>query len=127
MNLEFIGGINNSVTRITVIIIMILYILTMGASLFQNKKVDRYPPFGMSCPDYWSSRKANINGEDGYLCTADPKNKNLAQNIINNDYIYYYPSNSKTSIFSRGSPLKNLDYKKQWANESGIAWDGSEV
>jgi hypothetical protein len=127
MNLEFIGGINNSVTKITVIIILVLFVLTMGASLFQNKKTTMYPPFGMSCPDYWTSRKATIGGEEGYLCTADSKNKNSATNIINNDYVYYYPSNSKTTIFSRGSPMKNIDYKKQWANESGIAWDGCEV
>lgn len=128
MNFDFIGGINNSTTRLTVIIVLVLFILTMVVSLFKSKTPERYPPFGMSCPDYWTSRKATINGEDGYLCTIDPNNKNIATTPdINNDYVYYYPSNSKTTIFSRGSPLKNMDYKKQWSNESGVAWDGSEA
>ena len=127
MNLDIIDGFNNSVTRITIIVIMTLYVLTMFTTIFKSKKDTQWPPFGMSCPDYWTSRKATINGEDGYICTSDPKNKNLAQTIINNDYVYYYPSGSKTTVFTRGSPLKNIDYKKQWANESGIAWDGAEA
>ena len=127
LNLDFIDGLNNSGTRWSVIIIMILYLLTSFSSIFESKKEAIYPPFGMSCPDYWTARKATINNQEGYLCTAEITNKNLATNIVNNDYVYYYPSNSKMSIFSRGTPQKNINYKKQWANESGIAWDGSEV
>lgn len=105
-----------------VIIVVVLYLISTLIYTFQNTNSYRWPPFGMTCPDYWTSRKTN----NGYICTMDPNNANKGTKTYENSTITYYPNSATpTSIFSRGRPSANLSDKKTWARETGVAWDGA--
>lgn len=103
--------------------VLIVYVISTLAYVFSNTQQRPWPPFGMTCPDYWISSKA----DGGYTCTMDPRNPNMPKKAYSNGSVYPIGGSSgsiPTVIFSKGNPGQNLTDKKDWARESKVSWDG---
>ncbi len=104
-----------------VVIVIVIYLISTLMYVFSNTTKHTWPPFGMSCPDFWRSSQAS----GGFICTPNPVNLNKPIRNVNFQNSTVYPYGGGGQIFSKGNPFQNINGKQQWAQETGVAWDGA--
>ena len=105
---------------ISVSVLVVLYLIIIIINAMSESKSKLWPPFGMACPDYWTTSRS----DNGYTCTMDPKNPNKPLNSSFTNNIVSFTN--ENAILTRGSATQNLNEKKAWANSANIFWDGSQ-
>tara|TARA_B100001057_G_C22178046_1_gene692163 strand:+ start:26 stop:388 length:363 start_codon:yes stop_codon:yes gene_type:complete len=112
--------IQNPKVYISVSVLVVLYLIIVLINALSETKYKQWPPFGMVCPDYWTSSRS----DNGYICTMDPKNPNKPLNANFTNNVVSFTDND--TIFTKGTAKQNLNEKKAWANSANIFWDGSQ-
>jgi len=88
-------------------VILIIVLIFIGISLYNNKKHSAYPPVIADCPDYW----LDMSNDDSNRCV---NSKNLGScNTKDMDF---------SSSFWTGSD--GLCRKYKWARKCDLTWDG---
>jgi len=89
------------------IVFLIISLIFIGHSLYNNKQNATYPPVVADCPDYW----LDMSSGDGKRCvnaknlgTCDKKEMNFSSSFWTNS--------------------DGLCHKYKWAKSCNLAWDG---
>tara|TARA_B100000902_G_C26901558_1_gene712354 strand:+ start:236 stop:592 length:357 start_codon:yes stop_codon:yes gene_type:complete len=98
---------------VVALVILVICLIVIGISLYNNKYEGIYPPVASQCPDYYVDV-----GESGSAKCSPPSSIDLG--------ITSASSCTGTIDFSQ-SPYTGANgtcAKQQWANTCGITWDG---
>jgi len=96
------------ITIIIATVILIIFLLMIGISLYKNKDSSQYPPVVADCPDYW------LDMSDGTSSKCINK-QGLGSSVC-----------SDTMNFSGGfwTGDNGMCRKNQWAKKCDLTWDG---
>jgi hypothetical protein len=91
------------------IVLLIIWLIFIGVSLYRNKYNKEFPPILANCPDYWVDESQNNNGSK---CV---NKKNLGNSQC-----------AKTMDFSSSmwNGTGGVCAKSKWAKSCGLTWDG---
>lgn len=91
------------------VVVLIIWLIIIGISLYRSKNNKEFPPIFANCPDYWIDESEKNNGSK---CV---NKQNLGDSKC-----------QKTMDFS-GSLFSGIDglcAKSKWAKSCGLTWDG---
>ena len=95
------------------IILLIIWLIFIGVSLYRSKYNKEFPPMLANCPDYWvvdgsGNNTKCINVKDLGTCQAPSGEVHLTMDF--NDPTF--------------SGTQGTCNKYNWANNCGVSWDG---
>jgi len=94
------------ITVIVALVLLVICLIIIGISLYNNTYKSKYPPVTGDCPDYWKDV-----GTSGSLC------KNV-QNLGTCDIT------QKSFVGSEWQGSSGLCNKSEWAKGCDLTWDG---
>ena len=98
-------------------ILLIGSLATIAYMFKRNKLEQTWPPVVGECPDFWT-----LQGMSGTVCNAGTTNIGLPSTIKTIDTSNFKYTGAESSDYS-GNYTGHCALK-QWANASGVTWDG---